>query len=96
MEWASQWQGGLKGVHALERNDDGHATLCQTESDAKVRTMKSTVRVFSLVIRGPPVDLLWGMLVNARAGAPFLRDALAPHISMRAMAYAFPYSPDNN
>ena len=47
--------------------------MCQTESDAKVRTMKSTVRVFSLVIRGPPVDLLWGMLVNARAGAPFLR-----------------------
>ncbi len=93
----------------------GHAILCQTESDAKVRTIKSTVRftyngpttlawrqekgelksvdgrwkledlggnrtratyslevdlgrMLSLVIRGPLVDLLRGMLVSARAG----------------------------
>jgi ribosome-associated toxin RatA of RatAB toxin-antitoxin module len=115
VERAPEWQGGLKGVHALERDDEGHAILCQTESDAKVRTVKSTVRfiydgpttlawrqekgelksvdgrweledlggnrtrvtyslevdlgrMLSLVIRGPLVDLLRGMLVTARAG----------------------------
>ena len=115
VERAPQWQGGLKGCHALERDDAGHAILCQTESDAKVRTIKSTVRftynapttlawrqengelksvvgrweledlgdnqtratyslevdlgrMLSLVIRGPLVDLLRGMLVSARAG----------------------------
>ena len=115
VERAPQWQGGLTAGHALEREGDGHAILCQTESDAKVRTIKSTVRftynapttltwrqekgelksldgrceledlgqnrtratyslevdlgrVLSLVIRGPLVDLLRGMLVNARAG----------------------------
>jgi len=115
VERAPQWQGGLKAVHALERDDAGHAIVCQTESDARVRTIKSTVRftyngpatltwrqekgelksvevagnwrtwagtergatyslevdlgrVLSLVIRGPLVDLLRGMLVSARAG----------------------------
>lgn len=115
VERAPEWQGGLKGMHALERDGEGHAILCETESDAKVRTIKSTVRftysgpttlawrqekgelksvdgrweledlgenrtratyslevdlgrVLSLVIRGPLVDLLRGMLVSARAG----------------------------
>ena len=115
VERAPQWQGGLKAVHALERDDDGHAILCQSESDARVRTIRSTVRftyngpatltwrqeqgelksvngrweledlggnrtrvtyslevdlgrMLSLVIRGPLVDLLRGLLVNARAG----------------------------
>jgi ribosome-associated toxin RatA of RatAB toxin-antitoxin module len=115
VERAPEWQGGLKGMHALERDDEGHAIVCETESDAKVRTIKSTVRftyngpttlawtqekgelksvggrweledlggnrtratywlevdlgrMLSLVIRGPLVDLLRGMLVNARAG----------------------------
>ena len=44
VEQAPQWQGGLKAMHALERDEEGHAILCQTESDAKVRTIKSTVR----------------------------------------------------
>ena len=44
VERAPQWQGGLKAVHALERDDDGHAIVCQIESDARVRTIKSTVR----------------------------------------------------
>jgi len=112
---APDWQGGLKGMHVLERDGEGHAIVCQTESDAKVRTIKSTVRftydgpttltwsqekgelksvdgrweledlggnrtratyslevdlgrVLSLVIRGPLVDLVRGMLVSARAG----------------------------
>ena len=115
VERAPEWQGGLKAMRALERDGDGQAILCETESDAKVRTIKSTVRfsyngpttlswtqekgelksvddrweladlggnrtratyslevdlgrVLSLVIRGPLVDLLRGMLVNARAG----------------------------
>jgi ribosome-associated toxin RatA of RatAB toxin-antitoxin module len=115
VERAPEWQGGLKGMHALERDDQGRAIVCQTESDARIRTIKSTVRftykdpttlawrqergelksvdgrweledlggnrtrvtyslevdlgrVLSLVIRGPMVDLLRGMLVNARAG----------------------------
>ena len=115
VERAPEWQGGLKAMHALERDGEGHAIVCQTESDAKVRTIKSTVRftfdgpatlawrqekgelksvegrwelkgldgnrtqatyslavdlggVLGLVIRGPLVDVLRGMLVSARAG----------------------------
>jgi ribosome-associated toxin RatA of RatAB toxin-antitoxin module len=115
VEIAPDWQGGLKAMRAVERDNDGHAILCETESDAKVRTIKSTVRftyggpttltwrqekgelksvdgrweledlggdrtratysldvdlgrMLSLVIRGPLVDLLRGMLVSARAG----------------------------
>jgi carbon monoxide dehydrogenase subunit G len=114
VEKAPDWQGGLKGLRAVERDDDGHATLCESESDGKVRTIKSTVRftydapttltwvqekgelksvdgrweledlggdrtratydlevdlgrMLGMVIRGPLVDLLRGMLVNARA-----------------------------
>ena len=44
VERAPEWQGGLNGMHALERDDEGHALLCQAEADAKVRTVKSTVR----------------------------------------------------
>ena len=40
---APEWQDGLKAMHELER-DDGHVTLAETHSDAKVRTIKSTVR----------------------------------------------------
>lgn len=115
VERAPDWQGGLKAVHVIEQDDEGRATVCETESDAKVRAIKSTVRfeydaptslrwtqekgemksvdgrweledlggertrvtydlevdlgrMLSLVIRGPLVDLLRAMLVNARAG----------------------------
>ena len=44
VEKAPDWQGGLKGMHALERDGDGRAIVCETESDAKVRTIKSVVR----------------------------------------------------
>src|ERR1700756_655010 len=44
VERTPEWQGGLKAIRALERDDEGHATLCQTEADAKVRTVTSTVR----------------------------------------------------
>ncbi len=112
---APEWQGGLKALTPLEHDAEGHAVLCASESDAKVRTIKSTVRfayegpnrlswsqekgelksadgsweledlgdgrtratysldvdmgrMLGMVIRGPLVDLLRGMLVNARAG----------------------------
>jgi carbon monoxide dehydrogenase subunit G len=115
VEAAPHWQGGLKSIRAIERDGDGRATLCESESDAKVRTIKSMVRftyggptelrwrqekgemksvdgswelqdlgdgrtratysldvdlgrMLGLVIRGPLVDVLRGMLVNARAG----------------------------
>lgn len=55
VERASEWQGGLKALRALERDDQGRATLCESESDAKVRTVKSTVR-FSY---DPPTVLTW-------------------------------------
>jgi carbon monoxide dehydrogenase subunit G len=115
VEKSPDWQGGLKDVEALERDDEGRATVVESSSDAKVRTIKSTIRftydgpgrlswtqekgelksvdgswqledlgggrtratysldvelgrMLGMVIRGPLVDGLRGMLVNARAG----------------------------
>ena len=116
VEQAPEWQGGLKGMHALERDDQRRAVLCEAETDAKVRTVKSIVRfdysgapnelrwsqekgdlksvegrweledlgdgrtqatyrieadlgrMLGMVIRGPMVDMLRGMLAGARAG----------------------------
>ncbi len=44
VESAPEWQGGLKGMHPLDRDDQGRAIRCEAETDAKVRTVKSTVR----------------------------------------------------
>ncbi len=55
VEAAPQWQGGLKALRAIERDGDGRATLCESESDAKVRTIKSTVRF----TYGGPTNLSW-------------------------------------
>ncbi len=44
VEAAPEWQGGLKSITARERDDDGRAVLCESASDAKVRTIKSAVR----------------------------------------------------
>ena len=41
---APEWQGGLKAMQDLERDAEGHVTLVESSSDAKVRTIKSTVR----------------------------------------------------
>jgi ribosome-associated toxin RatA of RatAB toxin-antitoxin module len=115
VERAPEWQGGLNAMRAVERDDDGHATLCESETDGKVRTIRSTVRftydgpsrlswtqvkgelksldgswqledlgdghtratysievdlgrMLGIVIRGPLVDMLRGMLAGARAG----------------------------
>jgi ribosome-associated toxin RatA of RatAB toxin-antitoxin module len=55
VERAPQWQGGLKGMRVLERGDEGHAILCQAEADARVRTIKSTVRY----TYNAPTTLAW-------------------------------------
>ena len=55
VEQAPDWQGGLKAMHVLERDDQGRPTLCETESDAKVRTVKSIVRFRY----DPPTVLRW-------------------------------------
>ena len=112
---APEWQGGLKDIEPLEHDAEGRATLVESETDAKVRSVKSIVRftyqpptrlswtqekgelksvvgsweledlgdgrtratydlevdlgrMLGLVIRGPLVDALRGMLVGARAG----------------------------
>ena len=44
VEAAPDWQGGLKSLRALEHDDEGRPTLVESESDAKVRSVKSTVR----------------------------------------------------
>jgi carbon monoxide dehydrogenase subunit G len=114
VEKAPEWQGGLKAMHPIERDGEGRATLCESHSDGKVRTIKSNVRfsydgptrlnwtqvkgdlksvdgswqledvgdertratysldvdlgrMLGMVIRGPLVDVLRGMLINARA-----------------------------
>jgi uncharacterized protein YndB with AHSA1/START domain len=55
VEAAPQWQGGLVSMRALERDSDGRATLCESESDAKVRTVKTVVRF----AYDPPTRLSW-------------------------------------
>ena len=42
---APEWQGGLDKVIALERDADGRPTLVDTESDIKVRRVKSRDRI---------------------------------------------------
>jgi carbon monoxide dehydrogenase subunit G len=44
VEKAPDWQGGMKDVEAIERDDQGRPTLVQTEADAKVTTVKTKVR----------------------------------------------------
>jgi ribosome-associated toxin RatA of RatAB toxin-antitoxin module len=55
VEEAPEWQGGLKSVRAIERDDGGRAILCESESDAKVRTVKSIVRF----TYAGPTELRW-------------------------------------
>ncbi len=44
VEAAPEWQSGLTAIRAVERDGGGRAILCESESDARVRTVKSTVR----------------------------------------------------
>jgi len=52
---APEWQGGLVGMTALERDGEGRPTLVETENDIKVRHVKTRVR-FSYE---PPTRLSW-------------------------------------
>jgi hypothetical protein len=52
---APEWQGSLKEVDVIERDADGRAALVDTESDAKVKTVKATLR-FSY---NPPRRIDW-------------------------------------
>jgi uncharacterized protein YndB with AHSA1/START domain len=52
---APQWQGGLISLTPLERDEDGRPTLVESESDIKVRHVKTQVR-FSYE---PPTRLSW-------------------------------------
>src|SRR3954454_8504621 len=52
---APDWQGGLVGITALETDDEGRATLVETENDIKVRRVKTRVRFRY----DPPGRLSW-------------------------------------
>jgi uncharacterized membrane protein len=52
---ASEWQGSLKDVEVIERDAEKRASLVETESDAKVKTVRSTLR-FSYE---PPTAIHW-------------------------------------
>ena len=44
IENAPEWQGSLKDVEVLERDTEKRAVVVDTESDAKVKTVKSRLR----------------------------------------------------
>lgn len=52
---APDWQGGLVAITPLERDEAGRPTLVESESDVKVRHVKTQVR-FSYE---PPIRLAW-------------------------------------
>lgn len=56
VEAAPEWQGGLNGLTALERDGQGRATRCEVAADMKVRTVKTIVR---FNYDGGPTRLSW-------------------------------------
>jgi coenzyme Q-binding protein COQ10 len=44
VEGSPRWQPEIKVAECLERDGDGHQVLVRTETDAKVRTLSSTLR----------------------------------------------------
>jgi len=55
VEHATEWQGSLQDVEVLERDEEKRVVLAETESDAKVKTVRSTLR-FSY---DPPGGISW-------------------------------------
>jgi uncharacterized protein YndB with AHSA1/START domain len=55
LERAPGWQGSLRSVSVLERDDAGRARLADCENDAKVRTVRSRLRLSY----DPPVSMSW-------------------------------------
>jgi uncharacterized membrane protein len=44
VEGSPRWQPEIKKVEVLETNDDGHQVVVKIDTDAKVRTLTSTMR----------------------------------------------------
>jgi uncharacterized membrane protein len=44
LESAPDWQEGFEDVEVLERDDEGRAIVAETQSDAKVKTVKNRLR----------------------------------------------------
>jgi uncharacterized membrane protein len=44
IDHAPEWQGSLKDVEVLERDGEKRALVVETESDAKVKTVRATLR----------------------------------------------------
>jgi uncharacterized membrane protein len=55
IENSPDWQGSLKDVEVLERDDERRALLVETESDAKVKSVRARLR-FSYE---PPTGIRW-------------------------------------
>ena len=55
VENATEWQGSLKDVEVLERDGDRRPVLVETESDAKVKSVRAVLR-FSYE---PPTAIRW-------------------------------------
>jgi ribosome-associated toxin RatA of RatAB toxin-antitoxin module len=55
VERAPDWQGGLKSLRALDRDDEGRPTRAETDTDAKVKSVKSIVRF----TYDGPTNLAW-------------------------------------
>jgi ribosome-associated toxin RatA of RatAB toxin-antitoxin module len=55
VDHAPEWQGSLKDVEILERDGEGRAALVETESDAKVKSVRATLRF----TYGPPGQIDW-------------------------------------
>jgi uncharacterized membrane protein len=55
VENATEWQGSLKDVEVLERDGERRPVLVETESDAKVKTVRAVLR-FSY---DPPTGIRW-------------------------------------
>ena len=55
VENSVEWQGSLKDVEVLERDGERRPELVETESDAKVKTVRSVLR-FSY---DPPTGVRW-------------------------------------
>jgi ribosome-associated toxin RatA of RatAB toxin-antitoxin module len=44
IETAPDWQDGFEDVEVLERDDEGRVLIAETESDAKVKTVRNRLR----------------------------------------------------
>jgi uncharacterized protein YndB with AHSA1/START domain len=55
VERAPQWQNGLKSLRTIALDRDARPIVCITENDAKVRSIRSTIRFHY----EPPTRLSW-------------------------------------